>query len=138
MGANFASGLEASAHMKALTLVIDERVRQIDQKGYTCAHDDQHGEEELAVAAAFFLMPAVYNEDVCTRDDEWLKVHPLLEVIGRNAWEGISRVADLELEYQENADALQYRIDVVKTGLALGLAELERLVRLQLVLVEVP
>ncbi|MCH2092694.1 MAG: hypothetical protein MK141_14115 [Pseudoxanthomonas sp.] len=122
----------ARAALRALALVTGERSRQREEKGYTPDHDDQHSHEELAAAAAFYLLPAVYNEDVCVVDRAYggLQVKALLSLIGAAAWEDISREAGMELELEE-PDSLAYRIQVVTVGVALGLAELERLLRME-------
>lgn len=46
----------------ALELVADERYRQIDEEGYSDAHDDDHITGELARAAAFYATPAALRE----------------------------------------------------------------------------
>lgn len=111
----------------AFGLVLEERNRQIEAKGYTHAHDDtEHGSEELAAAAAFHLLPAWMNPDVCTASSRGgLELTPLQEVVGQGAWEGISR------DHDDPQDDLELRIRNVIRGCALGLAELERLVRIQ-------
>lgn len=132
MSDSAADSAAARAALRALALVTGERTRQRNEKGYTAEHDDQHGSEELAAAAAFYLLPAVYNEDVCVVDRAYggLQVQSLLSVIGSAAWEDISREAGMELEL-EKPESLAYRIQVVTVGVALGLSELERLLRME-------
>lgn len=38
-------------------LIQNERERQIDFEGYTAEHDDQHKEDQLAIAAAHYATP---------------------------------------------------------------------------------
>lgn len=42
----------------AIDLIYQERGRQITREGYTPAHDDEHGHDELALAAALYALPA--------------------------------------------------------------------------------
>lgn len=113
----------------ALDMVGAERLRQVAEKGYDYRHDDQHSGEELAAAAAFFLLPEHLNHDVCTsRDDYTLQVQPLHELIGANAWEGIFRDSYDDLAIGDAA-AVDMRIDQLVKAVALGLAELERWMR---------
>lgn len=111
----------------AFGLVLEERNRQIEAKGYTRAHDDiEHGNEELAAASAFYLLPSWMNPDVCHADEGGqLTLQSLGEMVGQGAWEGIHRDED-----SPESD-LELRIRNVIRGCALGLAELERLVRMQ-------
>lgn len=114
----------------ALDKVESERLSQIQDKGYDYDHDDRHGTEELAAAAAFFLLPGWLDADVCTSDPDThgLRVVPLLELVGEAAWDGIEKT----LEAPDADDAcLDARIDQLTTGLALGLAELERCMRMR-------
>lgn len=43
-------------------LIKQERERQINVEGFSPSHDDQHVQEELACAAAFYAMPEKYGE----------------------------------------------------------------------------
>ncbi len=109
----------------AVGMVAEERLRQAN-KGYSRAHDDDHANEELAAAAAFYLLPSWMNQDVCTANGgESLVIEPLQNLVGAAAWNDISRDED------NPDDDLELRIKNVVRGCALGLAELERLVRLQ-------
>lgn len=119
---------KSPAHLAniALGMVLEERIRQVDQKGYTREHDDQHANEELAAASAFYMLPSWMDPDVCRADDSGrLSLQSLQDMVGEGAWESISRDHD----YPE--DSLDLRIKNVVRGCALALAELERLVRLQ-------
>lgn len=109
----------------AAALVIDERSRQVKEKGWTYEHDDQHGSEELAAAAAFYLLPAWMNPDVVSIEEGALEVKPLSQVIGDGAWDDIDR------DYDDPDTELDLRIDTVVRGAALALAELERLMRIR-------
>jgi|SRR5437868_5772263 len=42
----------------ALYLISTERVRQVNQEGWTKEHDDTHTHNELARAAAYYALPA--------------------------------------------------------------------------------
>jgi|GEM_PF-1518933 len=113
----------------ALGLVVKERRRQIDELGYTEDHDDRHGGEELASAAAFFLVPAFVNQDVCTCTAEYgLIVQSMHELIGENAWEGIHR-DDYDNGMLRSDVGIDTRIGQLVKGTALALAELERWLR---------
>lgn len=113
----------------ALGLVAKERRRQIDELGYTEDHDDRHGGEELASAAAFFLIPAFVNQDVCICTSEYgLAVQSVHELIAENAWDGIHR-DDYEDAGVRSDVAIDTRIGQLVKGAALALAELERWLR---------
>lgn len=43
--------------MSGIELIAEERRRQIEAEGWTPEHDDQHDDEELALAAACYAMP---------------------------------------------------------------------------------
>lgn len=125
----FESDAAMSIHQSALGMVMDERLRQVSEKGHSVEHDDEHRNEELAAAAAFFLQPAMLNPDVCVSQGHLLSVTPLIDLLGTGAWEDIERT-DTDYYLSDNT-ALQIRIDTVKVGAALALAELERLLRLR-------
>ncbi|MGN6229152.1 MAG: hypothetical protein ACTHNM_17135 [Dyella sp.] len=115
----------------AIAKVQTERARQIDEEGYSREHDDEHRNEELAAAAAFFLVPDFMNQDVCTCTTEYgLVVQSLHELIGENAWLGIQRDDTSDLGIRDDV-RLDTRIHQVTKGLALGIAELERLLRMR-------
>ena len=42
-----------------ISIIIDERLRQLTVKGYDNAHDDEHNKAELAHAAALFAYPEI-------------------------------------------------------------------------------
>jgi hypothetical protein len=43
--------------MTGIELIIQERKRQIDGKGFTTVHDSQHDDDELALFACDYAMP---------------------------------------------------------------------------------
>lgn len=109
----------------AVGMVAEERMRQV-QKGYSRDHDDDHASEELAAGAAFYLLPSWMNQDVCTANGgERLVIESLQNLVGAAAWNDISRDED------NPDDDLELRIQNVVRGCALGLAELERLIRMR-------
>ena len=109
----------------AVGMVAEERLRQVN-RGYSRAHDDDHGSEELAAAAAFYLLPSWMNQDVCTANGgERLVIESLQNLVATAAWNDISRDED------NPDDDLELRIQNVVRGCALGLAELERLLRMR-------
>lgn len=109
---------------EATKLVEEERARQVDDKGYTYEHDDDHDREELAAAAVFYLLPQAMNGDIAFVDtDGSLRIDSLHEVVAGGAFEGMFR------DYDDPECELEQRIKNVVRGLALGMAELERLLR---------
>lgn len=112
--------------IEAAQLVEDERARQVDEKGYSYQHDDEHDREELAAAAAFYLLPQAMNGDIAFVDtDGSLRLEGLQEVVAAGAFEGMFR------DYDDPDGQLELRIKNVARGLALGMAELERLMRMR-------
>lgn len=71
-----------------LDLIAAERRRQVDDEGWTPKHDDQHGKDELAKAAACYCVPERMREREVSPigttvlellwpfDDEWWKPKP--------------------------------------------------------------
>ncbi|HDS1829553.1 TPA: hypothetical protein UMZ03_001368 [Stenotrophomonas maltophilia] len=120
-----------TALQTALGLIADERHRQIDEKGYSAEHDDEHAQEELAAAAAFYLLPSWMNQDVVSVDANGaMEISPLQQLVAGSAfnpsaWEGLTRLED------DPEDDVDIRIQNIVRGLALGTAELERLLRLR-------
>jgi len=47
-------------------LIAVERQRQIEAKGYSSMHDNQHGDSEMAFAACYYAMPCMIREDGVT------------------------------------------------------------------------
>lgn len=117
--------MERNARLIAADLVADERTHQVEL-GFDADHDDQHGFEELGAAAAYFLLPSWMNRDVCLSEDgNSLRLAPLAEVIGEGAWDGIAKT------YDDPETNLNTRIKNLVKGVALGMAELERLLRMR-------
>lgn len=112
----------------ACSLVVTERLRQIE-KGYTPGHDDGHGSEELATAAAIYMLPAGLNPDVAYSVDNQLRVDPLFEMLSAHTFD-LFRDDDSLYPGSSN-DTLDARITTLTYGLALGLSELERVLRLR-------
>jgi len=118
----------------ALGLVVKERRRHVDELGYTEEHDDRHVGEELAAAAAFFLLPQRANQDVCVSavsmhaDEPCLQVRSLHELLADSAWDGI-HCDDYEQPGLRADVAIDTRIGQLVKGTALALAELERWLR---------
>ncbi|MGB3393222.1 MAG: hypothetical protein WA956_05720 [Stenotrophomonas sp.] len=112
--------------LQAAAMVMEERNRQVEKKGYNRAHDDDHANEELAAGAAFYLLPSWMNQDACTNDgNEGLNIGTLRTIVGLGAWIDIFREDD------NPDDDLELRIQNVVRGCALGVAELERLMRMR-------
>lgn len=44
--------------MTGVELIAAERARQVEKEGWTPEHDDQHGNEDLALAACYYALPA--------------------------------------------------------------------------------
>lgn len=45
-----------------IDMIIEERRRQIEIHGFTPEHDEQHTDEQLAMAAAFYAIPEKFGE----------------------------------------------------------------------------
>lgn len=119
----FANPVHFGVHAVAMSMVDCERIRQVQKKGYTPAHDDEHTDEEIATAAAYFLLPECANEQVAIPDGAIVDV---LDVIAGETFE-VRRVGyDLE-----NEEGIDDRIGQVVIGAALAVAELERLLRIK-------
>ena len=44
--------------MTGIELIAAERARQVEKEGWTSEHDDEHNNEELALAACYYALPA--------------------------------------------------------------------------------
>lgn len=117
--------MSRAIHLKAIGILLQERTRQFCEKGYTYEHDDAHVNEELAAAAAFYLVPQRADVEVATGIGAEYAHQHLTDLIAENAW------GDLARDFDDPAAELDLRIDTVARGVSLGLAELERLLRLQ-------
>lgn len=112
----------------ALALVADERDLQIVQKGYVYAHDDEHVRGEIAAAAAFYLLPASLNPHLTIGEISEMPAWSVAELAGA---EGPLFGAEGPLFADDDPPELDLRIEAVTRGVALGLAELERLMRMR-------
>lgn len=68
---------------EALKLVGDERVRQVAEKGYDAAHDDQHADRSLAEAAARIALAYAGMSNPPTRNSNWWPVSLLQRVVAK-------------------------------------------------------
>lgn len=62
-----------------LTLIIEERTRQIEVEGFDKRHDKQHDQNELAIVAACYALPEPIRLDIQypeTWDAKWWKPTP--------------------------------------------------------------
>jgi hypothetical protein len=67
--------------MTGIEIIAAERKRQVEVKGYTSEHDDEHDMGELALAAALYALPydaKVGGEPFLTQDD-FIGLHIALE-----------------------------------------------------------
>jgi hypothetical protein len=114
---------------EALGRVIEERCRQRSD-GHTAATDDQHGEEQLAALSAALICPREVGEvEVAFASDMGLVTAMVDELLMEN---GPRRVAYRQMgPWTERPDEIGNRIEDLTRGLAVGLAELERLLRLR-------
>ena len=44
--------------MTGIELIAAERARQVEKEGWTAEHDDEHDNEDLALAACYYALPA--------------------------------------------------------------------------------
>lgn len=44
-------------HKTGIELIAEERIRQVEQEGWSFEHDDEHTDEELALAAVCYALP---------------------------------------------------------------------------------
>lgn len=96
---------------KAVEDVLAERRRQIEVEGFDAAHDDRHIRGELALASVCYIVPSA------DRLDTFRLFWP--PTWGKHWWKPAGAHDDITAR----------RRDLVK-GLALGLAEIERIDRL--------
>jgi hypothetical protein len=109
-------------------MIMSERARQVDIKGYDEAHDDDHSEGELALAAIAYAAPdrvylRIVNEpDRIMFEDPW----PWDEDADNRRNEA-GQIASNSLSYQ----TIENRIDQLAVAGALLAAEIDRLLRLR-------
>ena len=119
----------------ALDMVGMARQRRIEA-GHGYDEDDGQGAEELAVASALFLTPADMDIDIAWAEDNQLRHGQLIEYYGERTFtvfrkDGPLLDAGEVTEYGSFDQRLDDRIEVLVEGLAMGLAELERLMRIR-------
>lgn len=122
---------------RALFFVLYERARQI-REGYDSENDDLNNDEQLAALATALVAPrSLGTEEIVVRSDLGLHV----TTIDKLAMEsGPRQVHRRQVGCELGTDSLHgltpgaqlhQRIDDLSRGLAVGLAELERLLRLR-------
>ncbi|MGO1072298.1 hypothetical protein [Lysobacter sp. CA199] len=116
------------AAQTALQLVTLERARQVTVKGYDFHHDDEHDRGQLAIAAAAYLLPLWLNPDVAFVENNGLSVLPVIDFIEQHTFGPFERH---DGDYSETNVQVDLRVETLITGVALGLAEIERLLRLK-------
>jgi AcrR family transcriptional regulator len=114
---------------KALAAVVQERLRQIEVEGYDAAHDDEHQDYSLALAAAAYVQAYITldaaspkNECGCgysDRDAAMLKLKAKVPQVWPDSWNSC--------HWKPKVDPVR-NLDV---AVALLLAEKERLLRAQ-------
>jgi hypothetical protein len=75
---------EGDRAMNGIERIAAERQRQIEVEGWTPEHDDQHINEELASAAAYYALPSAERKDLESTvavdlwpwDSRWCKLTP--------------------------------------------------------------
>lgn len=67
--------IDAETDTVGAEAIAAERQRQVEVEGWTWEHDDQHANEQLASAAAFYAIPEKYGELTAfwRFDPEWNK-----------------------------------------------------------------
>jgi hypothetical protein len=65
------AGIDSPENTTGWELIAEERQRQIDEEGYTAEHDDGYGEDELALAAAWMILPADVRQQLESNDMEF-------------------------------------------------------------------
>lgn len=62
----------------AIELIVDERIRQVEQEGYTFEHDDSHGAGELAMAAmCYAMLPMWRPAEMAPLGWPWSNLEPM-------------------------------------------------------------
>lgn len=133
MNSPFDTDTEHQINAVALSMVGCERLRQVSEKDYRCSHDDTLQEEELGAAAAYFLLPAWIDQQVAYVDtNAQLDTQLLFDLLADATFDTVNR-SDQPGDIQ-TPEGLDRRIEMVVKGCALGVAELERLLRIREVL----
>lgn len=129
MSSPFDTDTEHQIHAVAMSMVDQERMRQVTEKDYRCSHDDTHQEEEIATAAAFYLLPAWLDQNVAYVDtNAQLDTLHLFDLIAESTFIVNRPDQPGDIQTPEGLDA---RIEMVTRGAALAVAELERLLRVR-------
>jgi hypothetical protein len=109
--------------MSGVERIAKERQRQIDAEGYDAAHDDEHDDEELAIAAACYAMPErIYVEQRTAGQIHFVDPFPW---VGQDARPHPSRGNFPEPERA----TLKQRMRLLEKAGALIAAEIDRLER---------
>ena len=117
---------EDRTSLSGVELIAAERVRQLEDLGYTPEHDAEHHEHDLAFAAACYAAPIpiyiirVHQETAWTSKDG--KAHG--DVSWVEPWPGWKR---RERVVEDGSIPLQDRIDELTKAGALIAAEIDRL-----------
>ena len=100
--------------MSGTTLITEERLRQINEEGWTLQHDDMWANNQLVGAAVCYLMWKIVGSDMFNKtydylwkwDNKWWKpkerIHNLV-VAGALIAAEIDRIQRLEAEGANNA-----------------------------------
>jgi hypothetical protein len=100
--------------MTGIELIAAERKRQIEKEGWTAEHDEQHREEELALAAACYTLPYELRHDK----------------VGYFSWSKLlEKLWPWHMDWYKSSHDNRIR-ELVKSG-ALAAAEIDRLLRLE-------
>ena len=68
-----------------IELIAAERARQVEKEGWTAEHDDQHDNEDLALAACYYALPAPIHID-CGRGGYSIEPEDLYPSEWSSAW----------------------------------------------------
>lgn len=112
-------------------LIARERIRQLLEKPYNAAHDDQHDDGALAAAAAFYALTPGLRADLKYRHLDPKQpdcVHCMIYPFD-NGW--VSR-ADFQIDYNDRRGyvSIDTRIKELAAAGALAAAEIDRLLRI--------
>lgn len=102
-----------------------ERQRQIEKKGWTAEHDDEHTDHSLALAAALYATPtALVVQDL--RDEEIAAHDPWP---WDDSWDNRPRFSDTHRLMDADSQGVTARIRCLEKAGALIAAEIDRLLR---------